>query len=201
MSVRAVVLDIGGVLETTPETGWSARWETELGLGPGEFWERTLPAWTGADVGTTTLEEVHRGLGRALSLHPRRVDVLMEDFWAEYLGTLNAELADWFAGLRPRWRTGILSNSAVGARERERERYGFEAMTDLIVYSHEVGMTKPDPRVYRLTCDRLGVRPEETVFVDDAEAAVAGARAAGLHAVRFVETSQAIADVEALLAS
>jgi hypothetical protein len=50
----------------------------------------------------------------------------MGDMWTEYLGTLNAGLADYARGLRARCRTGIISNSFVGARWRERERYHLE---------------------------------------------------------------------------
>ena len=83
----------------------------------------------------------------------------MDDAWAEYLGMLNHELAAYFAGLRLRYRTGILSNSVVGAREREQALYGFEDMCDTIVYSHEVGWRKPDPRIYWAVCDRLETAP------------------------------------------
>ncbi|HEX4289359.1 MAG TPA: HAD-IA family hydrolase, partial [Trebonia sp.] len=84
--------------------------------------------------------------------------------------------------LRPRYRTGILSNSFVGAREREQAAYGFEDLVDEIVYSHECGLSKPGPRAYALVCARLAVEPAETVFVDDTEICVEGARRAGLHA-------------------
>ncbi|WP_165490473.1 HAD-IA family hydrolase, partial [Protofrankia symbiont of Coriaria myrtifolia] len=77
----------------------------------------------------------------------------------------------------------------------------FADVTDVIVYSHEVGLAKPDPRVYALTCERLGVNPGDVVFLDDTPAAVEGARAAGWQAVLFGATAQAIADVEACLAS
>jgi putative hydrolase of the HAD superfamily len=119
--------------------------------------------------------------------------------WEEYVGSPNRELIEWVRGLRPRVRTGILSNSFVGAREREQEAYGFEDLVDEIVYSHESGMSKPDPRIYALACSRLGVRPEETVFLDDAERCVAGAREAGLHAVQYQDTAQAIEEIEKLL--
>ncbi len=109
------------------------------------------------------------------------------------------ELTGYFAGLRPRYRTGILSNSFVGARERECGRYRFDELADLIVYSHEVGMSKPDPRIYELTWQRLAVRPEEMVFLDDVEPFVAAAAALGIQAVRFTDTAQAIADLDAIL--
>ena len=70
---------------------------------------------------------------------------------------------------------------------------------DQIVYSHEAGMSKPDPRIYALICARLGVHPQETVFLDDADRCVAGAREAGIHAVRYQDNAQAIEEIEKLL--
>jgi FMN phosphatase YigB (HAD superfamily) len=68
-----------------------------------------------------------------------------------------------------------VSNSFVGAREREQTAYGFEDLVDEIVCSHEAGMSKPDPDIYALVCARLNVRPEEMVFLDDVDMYVAGA--------------------------
>ena len=51
----------------------------------------------------------------------------------------------------------ILSNSFVGAREREQAAYGFEDLVDEIIYSHECGMSKPDPGIHALACERLRV--------------------------------------------
>jgi putative hydrolase of the HAD superfamily len=125
----------------------------------------------------------------------------MADMWREYLGTANTELIEYARGLRPRYRTGILSNSFVGAREREQAAYGFEDLVDEIVYSHEAGISKPDPRIYALVCSRLNVRHDETVFLDDTGMCVAGAREAGIHAVHYRDNAQAIAEIEKLLAT
>jgi putative hydrolase of the HAD superfamily len=121
----------------------------------------------------------------------------MRDLWQWYLGELNAELAAFFAGLRPRYQTAILSNSFVGARHKEEERYRFHEMTDHIIYSHEVGLVKPDPRIYALTCERLGVQPAEMIFVDDWEVIIAAAREFGIHGVLFKDNAQAIAEIQA----
>jgi HAD superfamily hydrolase (TIGR01509 family) len=56
---------------------------------------------------------------------------------------------------------------------------------DDILISAEVGLAKPDPRIYRLAAERLGVRPDEAVFVDDFAANVEGARAVGMRAIHF----------------
>jgi putative hydrolase of the HAD superfamily len=199
MAIRAVVFDIGGVLEFTPRTGWERAWEERLGLQPGELDERLMQVWKDGSSGKITEQQVEQRIGEILSLDRAQMGAFMGDLWAEYLGKLNVELAAYFAGLRPRYRTAIISNSFAGAREREQARYGLEDMCDLIVYSHEEGIAKPDRRIYELACERLGVQPQEMVFLDDVPASVAAARALGIHAIVFVSTAQAIADVRACL--
>lgn len=199
MAIRAVVFDIGGVLEITPRTYYDERWESRLGLKAGELDERMADIWKAGALGKCTEEDVERGLRELVGMDQAQVDAFLYDLWEEYLGTLNVELAAYFSKLHSRYRTAILSNSFVGAREREQERYHFGEMTDLIIYSHEVGLAKPDRRVYELTCERLGVLPEEVIFLDDVEICVAAAREIGIHGIRFQSNEQAIADIERLL--
>jgi putative hydrolase of the HAD superfamily len=199
--IRAVVFDIGGVLEITPDLGVDRRWEARLGLPAGEIAERTADVWTGGALGTITLDDVHLALMDRLGLDEQRLTAFMADVWREYVGSANTELIEYARGLRPRYLTGILSNSFVGAREREQAAYGFEELVDDIVYSHEAGMAKPDPRIYALVCERLGARPGETVFLDDVGQNVAGARDVGIHAVHYRDNAQAIAEIEKLLAA
>ena len=87
----------------------------------------------------------------------------------------------------------------MGAREREQALYGFEDLCDEIVYSHEVGCRKPDPRIYEIACERLGVSAARTVFLDDVQANVDGALAVGLEGILFVDTEQAIGELRSRL--
>jgi epoxide hydrolase-like predicted phosphatase len=199
--IRAVVFDIGGVLEITPDVDVHQLWETRLGLSAREMSERMGDVWTAGGVGTITLDDVHQAMKDRLGLDDRQVGEYMADLWREYLGAANTELIEYVRRLRPRYRTGIVSNSFVGAREIEQAAYGFEDLVDEIVYSHEVGISKPDPRIYALVCQRLNVVPGEMVFVDDVGLCVAGAREAGLHAVHYQDNSHAIAEIETLLAT
>jgi epoxide hydrolase-like predicted phosphatase len=200
VAVDAVVFDIGGVLELTPATGWESRWADELKLSREEFDRRLGRLWRPGELGHKSLTAIEDQTARVLELERDQLARLTADIWAEYLGTLNTELADYFTALRPRFRTGILSNSIVGAREREHRAYGLADMCDVIVYSHEEGLAKPDRRFYELVCMRLVFEPRRTAFVDDRESCVAGARAVGLHAIRFVSNEQAIAALEELFA-
>ena len=201
MVIRAVVFDIGGVLEITPDLGVDRRWETRLGLPAGEIDARLRDVWQSGGVGTITLDDVHEALRDRLGLDDEKLAQFMADVWREYVGTANTELIEYARRLRPRYRTGIVSNSFVGAREREQAAYGFEDLVEEIVYSHEAGFSKPDPRIYALICTRLNVAPEEMIFLDDADVCVAGARDAGIHAVRYQDNAQAIAAIEELLTS
>jgi putative hydrolase of the HAD superfamily len=155
-----------------------------------------FPGHPGA--GEIGMAEVRASWRRELALTEEQVEELVEDFWRWYVGTLDRDMFDWFAGLRPALRTGILSNSAPGARERE-ARWGFEDLTDDLVYSHEVGLLKPDPRIFELAATRLGVQPEEIVFLDDQPGHVEAARAAGWQAVHHVSTPDSIREIEGLL--
>ncbi|MFF7159151.1 HAD-IA family hydrolase [Streptomyces sp. NPDC008139] len=196
---RCVILDIGGVLEITPPTGWIERWDERLGLPPGTVDRRLDDVWRAGAVGAITEPEVRAQVGARFGLDARRVESFMSDLWAEYLGAPNTELIDYVRGLRSRCRLGILSNSFVGARERETARYRFDSLVDEIVYSHETGVSKPDPRAFALTCERLEVRPSDCLFIDDHAPNTAAAETAGMHAHLFTGTPQAVARVEAHL--
>jgi putative hydrolase of the HAD superfamily len=153
----------------------------------------------GGSIGTITEDDVHQAITDRLGLDGQQLAAFMADIWREYLGTANSGLIEYARRLRPRYRTGILSNSFVGAREREQAAYGFEDLVDEITYSHEAGMSKPDPRIYALICARLDVRAQETVFLDDADRCVDSAREGGIHAVRYQHNAQAIEEIEKLL--
>jgi putative hydrolase of the HAD superfamily len=200
MSIQAVVFDIGGVLEVTPSLAVTEMWESRLGLDPGEIDRRMLDIWQGGAIGTISEHDVHQALAERLGLDEPQLEEFMGWIWREYLGTANTELIGYARRLRPRYRTGILSNSFVGAREREQAAYGFEDLVDEIIYSHECGMSKPDPGIYALACERLRVEPAQMVFLDDYGPCVEGARLAGVHAVLYQDNAQAIRDIERLLA-
>ena len=142
---------------------------------------------------------MEQSVGEILGMDQGQVEALMADLWEEYLGELNVELAAYFANLRPRYQTAILSNSFAGARGKEQERYQFAEMCDLIIYSHEEGIAKPERRIFELTCERLGVQPAEMIFLDDVERNIAAAREFGIQAILFRETKEAIAEIRACL--
>jgi epoxide hydrolase-like predicted phosphatase len=202
MTIRTIILDIGGVLEITPDPQMTAlidRWGKRLYLKPKELAERLESLDSAGTLGTCTEEEWLRRLRVTTGMDQAQCDEFMADFWGEYLGELNVELAEFIAMLRPHYTIALLSNSFLGAREREQDRYHFQDLTDLIIYSHEIGLAKPDQRIFQLTCERLGLPPHETIFLDDYEPNIIAARQLGMQAILFGDTRQAIAEIRALL--
>ena len=201
MAIKAIVFDIGGVLEITPNLGIDEQWEKKLNLKTGELYERLREVWKGGSLGTISIQQVHEDFGRLMEWDETQVNAYMDDVWREYLGALNVELADYFRSLRPKYKTAIISNSFVGAREKEAEHYQFDTICDFIIYSHEVGLRKPDPRIFTLGCERLGSQPNEIIFVDDHADVYASAVEMGMHCFEFKDNAQIIAEIEACVQS
>lgn len=203
MAIRAVVFDIGGVLERVGPPLWADLWRDRLGLSQSEFdaaVARVDPDGQ-AQTGGLSEAEMRNRYAQVLALSPADADELMADVWDWYCGELDEQLVAYARRLRSRVKTGILSNSADGARREETRRYGLPDLVDDIVYSHEVGIAKPDPAIFSLACSRLEVKPSEAVLIDDVAANVDGAVQVGLNAVLHESTPATIAAVDALLES
>jgi putative hydrolase of the HAD superfamily len=87
--------------------------------------------------------------------------------------------------LRPTYKLAILSNADISLRERLEGEIGIHHLFDDIVCSAEVRMAKPEPAIFVLAAERLGLDPRECVFVDDLDTNVAAARQVGMQAVLF----------------
>ncbi|HZC06219.1 MAG TPA: HAD-IA family hydrolase [Ktedonobacterales bacterium] len=214
MTIRAVVFDIGGILETIPTGGdpttrfpdMITGWEWRLNMEPGALKaqitalnERLERMGKSSDLGTCSETEWFEAMRLMTGWDEPTMDDFVREFWDIYCGNPNPELAAYLGHLRPRYQTALLSNSFDGARREEEARFHFSEIADLLIYSHEEGVAKPDQRIYAIACERLGAQPEEMVFLDDTEGHVAAAAAYGIHAVHFRDNAQAIADIQACL--
>lgn len=204
--MRALVLDFGGVL-TTPIGDSIKAWLRADGIRP-ESYTKVLKAWLGrnAEPGTPihlleTGEMSERDFNAALAASLETYDGTPVD--------PEGVLTRQFAGIRPdeeMWalaadaraqglKVALLSNSWGDIYPRERLAEAF----DVLVISAEVRLRKPDPAIYRLALDRLGVAPEEAVFVDDAQPNIDGATAVGMQAVLHTTAAATRAQVAALV--
>jgi epoxide hydrolase-like predicted phosphatase len=196
--LKGLLVDFGGVLTTNVFVAFGGFCERE-GLEP-DFVrrafredERSRAALEGLETGTLTEQEFEREFGAALGLEP---EGLIGKLWQD-LGP-DEEMIEAVARFREAGvRTGLISNSWGTALKYEPEM--MERLFDATVISHLVGMRKPDPRIYALGAERLGLAPEACIFVDDLPGNLKPARAMGMMTVVHREAAETIAELEALL--
>jgi putative hydrolase of the HAD superfamily len=113
----------------------------------------------------------------------------------------NQPLLDYYRALRDGrgLRLAILTNNVREWHDAWRSRLNVDELFELIVDSAFEGYRKPEPEIYALTLERLGLPAEACAFVDDVEVNVVAAREAGMHAIHFRDTGQVIAELETLV--
>ncbi len=89
----------------------------------------------------------------------------------------------------------MLSNTNVVHTEYVRKTYPIFDFFRVLIFSHEVGLLKPDPSIYRLALEKSGSAPEETLFIDDTEENVAGAAALGIRSFQFIEAGKLLKEL------
>jgi putative hydrolase of the HAD superfamily len=93
-------------------------------------------------------------------------------------------------------KTGLISNSWGHGRY---DRSAFPEMFDGVVISGEVGLHKPEPEIFELGAEKVGLSPEQCVFVDDLRENCAGAEAVGMTAVLHRGADTTVPELERLL--
>lgn len=202
---RGLLVDYGGVL-TNPLEDAVGAWLRADGIDPQRFAELMRRWLTAAE--RNAVHDLETGRISAADFERQLAAELAED-GAPHATAAAGMLTRMFAGFRPEpdmirvvraakaagVRTGLLSNSWGLDYPRE----GWDELFDVVVISGEVGLRKPDPAIYALAADRLGLRPAEVVFVDDLAPNVRGAAAAGMVGVQHTDVDTTVDELEILL--
>ncbi len=198
-AVRAVVWDLGGVILRTMDWSPRSRWEERLGLAPMQLTRLVFESDVSrrATLGQASDDDVWNSVAESLQLDPSTRDQLRREYFAN--DRIDAALMEFIRGLRRHVRVGMISNAWPGVRRYLETEFSIADAFDPLIISAEVGFAKPDPRIYHLALEQIGVEAPAAVFVDDFEANVAGARWVGMQAVQYASTPQAISAVRRLL--
>jgi epoxide hydrolase-like predicted phosphatase len=197
--IRAVVFDLGGVLVRTEDASGRERLAQQLGKTRLELEALVFSSDSGQRTQSGKLNDQQhwQNVANALHLTPNELGAFQKNFWGG--DRLDRQLVEFIRSLRPKYKTGLLSNNYPVLRRLLREKWKIEDIFDTIVISAEVGLLKPDPRIYHLTLDQLGVVAGEAVFVDDFIHNLAGAEAVGMRTIHFKNSAQAQVDLLDLL--
>ena len=202
--VEAVIFDFGGVLTTSPFEAF-ARFERERGL-PADIIRRTNAAnhlenaWAKferAEVDIEAFDQLFADESRALGAEVRGKDVL-----PLLAGDLRLEMVEALKRIGENFKTGCITNNlpanAIGSAA-GRTLYIAEVMAlfDHVIESAKIGLRKPDPRIYAMMVETLGVDPKNCVYLDDLGINLKPARAMGMTTIKVASGAQAIAELEA----
>ena len=201
MAIRAVIWDMGGVLVRTEDKAPRAALAQRFGMSYQDLEELIFSSDAGlrAQRGELSAKERWQYLPDEVPVQPEEIDAFHEAFFGG--DRVDATLIDYIRALRPRYRTGILSNAFSDLRRVMTQVWRIDDVFDSLIISAEVRCMKPEARIYQLAVQDLGVAPQEAVFIDDSMRNIDGSRAAGLQAVHFQSPAQARAELDALLGS
>lgn len=202
--IDAVIWDFGGVFTSSPFEAF-ARFETERGLpvdiirrtNAANHWDNAWAKFERAEVDVDAFDELFATESRALGAEVRGKDVL-----PLLIGDPRPEMVEALKIVGAKVKTGCITNNlpanAIGSAG-GRSIYVAEIMTlfDHIIESAKIGFRKPDPRIYRMMTDALGVDPATCVYLDDLGVNLKPARDMGMTTIKVLSAAQAITDLEA----
>ena len=195
--MKHLVLDIGGVFyRGWPDEAFWDRWTARTGLSKATIVEvlSSSREHRAAQVGKMTADEAFAAAGARLGLEGPVLRTLAED---AYLSDFNVAMAEAVRALRADGIPVSALTNSLSSEAQLQARPEFAGLFDVVVSSHDVGLAKPDPAIFRAALARLGVEAAEVVFVDDLIAHVEAARGLGFIGVHFQTTDQALAELAA----
>jgi putative hydrolase of the HAD superfamily len=210
MRFDAVLFDFGGVFTDSPFDAVEDAGR-ELGAAPGElreivfgpYHEDTDHPWHRLERGEVSLADAREAvisIGRSAGFEFEPFELLARSVGK---GGARGEFVECARGLRERgFLTAMVTNNVREFGFGWRRMIPVDEIFDLVIDSSEVGVRKPDRRIYHLTLEQLGgIAPERTVFLDDFEGNLEAARDVGMHSVLVdADAERAIVDLERLLA-
>lgn len=198
--IRAVLWDFGGVILSSPFDAF-ALYEAELGIPEGTI--RRINA-TNPDTNAwalyerseidragfcTRFDDEARGIGVELS-GERVLDALY--------GEIRPAMVEALRRVRQaEYATACLTNNIVGAVRPELAEV--MALFDVVIESSKVGVRKPEVQFYEIACEKLGVEPDQCVFLDDLGVNLKPAKAMGMTTIKVIDPDSALAELESVL--
>lgn len=204
---KAVLWDFGGVMTSSPFEAFN-RFETANNL-PQDFIRginATNPhtnAWAqleSASIDTAAFDALFADEARARGHEVRGRDVL-----SLLAGDLRPDMVQALKTIKQQFAVGCITNNVKNAgtgsgMARDPARVeAFDAVMalfDTVIESSKAGVRKPDPAIYHIACDAMGIEPHEAIFLDDLGINLKPARAMGMTTIKVLNPDQALTELE-----
>jgi epoxide hydrolase-like predicted phosphatase len=198
MTIKAIYFDLGGVIVRTGDKTPRANLAAEFGLNYAQMDSFVFECETAALASVGKLTEVEHWLDVTRRLNRPAADMphIRDTFFDG--DNVDQDIVSLLRSLRATHKTGLISNAWDGLRPWIIGQK-FDDAFDYMTISAEIGIAKPDARIYQFALEKFGVQPAQAIFVDDVERNIAGCEALGMHGVLFRTSQQALAEVNRYL--
>jgi len=198
VTIKALVWDMEGVLMLTDENDISLTIAKVLNA-PYEKVREIYFSDTNdkVDLGVITMDQFNEYVLDTLQISRDKKHLLEEVFYER--AYIDEDLLKQIMEMSREYKIGLLSNYSNDLRPRIEKEWAIDSVFDEIIISCEVGMIKPDPAIFNLMLDRLGVKADESVFIDDRIKNIDGAKEMGFHTIFFTSREQALEELALIL--
>jgi epoxide hydrolase-like predicted phosphatase len=198
MSIRAIYFDLGGVIVRTEDKTARTRLGDEFGMSYDEIDKFVFECESArlASLGKISEDEHWLDVTRRLKQPESDMPRIREAFFGG--DNIDHQLVNLLRGLRVTHKTGLISNAWSGLRSWI-THHQFEDAFDYLTISAEVGIAKPDARIYKYALEKLGVTAQEAIFVDDVQKNISACEALGMHGILFRSAEQVTAEIKQTL--
>lgn len=198
-SIKAVIFDMGGVLLRTVDPAPREAIAKRFGVTRAELEDFIFNSETSIRSEIGQLSDVDHW-HTVMRHFGQPVDDYLTLYDEYFSGdAIDQDMLAFAASLKPKHKVALLSNAWENARPMLSERFDFLHIFDESIYSSEIGVRKPDEAMYFIMLDRLGVKSQEALFIDDMQLNVHGARRIGMHSLLHTTTQETIAAIKSLL--
>jgi epoxide hydrolase-like predicted phosphatase len=197
--IKAVIWDMGGVILRTAGKTPREQLAQKFNMSLDMLYMLVFDSESAekATIGSIEEKDHWQAIAKTLGIPDSGIDEFREKFWEGDL--IDTELTEFIESLNRVVKTGLLSNAWSGARDSLCGRINCDQLFQYSIFSCEVGLRKPDARIYEKMLSLMKVEAQEAIFVDDFLENIEGANAVGINGVHFKTTQQAMADVMTLL--
>jgi epoxide hydrolase-like predicted phosphatase len=198
MTIQAVFFDLGGVIVRTEFQAPRQHLADRLGMDLEDLYKIVFGSETSAraSIGEISAEEHWAFIMQRLKRPASELAAIHAEFFAGDF--VDRALINTIRSLRGKYKTGLISNAWGDLREYiVREK--FDDAFDKMIISAEVGVMKPEAKIFQVALEQLGARPNEAVFVDDFYVNIEGCEKVGMKGVHFKDPDTALQQLKKLL--
>lgn len=189
--IKTIIFDYAGVITPTRDNYlFATKYSERFGMTPLELMEKTYKNWDEASINTISSHQFWDDAGKGLNISGGELkEMLIQTF------PIDIRMVELIKELKEKYTIVMMSNQIDDWLEGEIDKYNLRDKFDYFLNSYQVGLKKPDPRIFELVIQKTGSSFEECLFIDDAFKNVDLAKKLGIQVIQFDTYEQFISEL------